>query len=141
MIDEVKGKKHKLSDWIINAVIIILCFFLLMTAGVMIGEFYDAYSQPYADDNLFYHIEDEQYFYLVNGSYRNIFSGFEGDAETQEYHGVGKYYEAASLYKAYEMYGNEEQAEFFLEKMEEAQKDMGGWDIAIKPIKKQLGIE
>ena len=96
----------------------------------------------HSDEKDFYHaIESGDYGRTVEYYYRNIQSGCEGDAELKEYYGVAKYYEAASLYKAYLKAGNTEQAEKYQERMNAALNEMGEWMIVKEPIHEQLGIE
>ncbi len=137
-----RNKGQNVVKWILNALIVVMCFFFLLTAAMMVESCFDAYSQPYKNEDMFYYqVEEERYSYLINCYYRNTFSGFEGNADEQEYYGIAKYYEAAVLYRAYDVYGREEWADKFLERMEAAEEDMGGWDITREPIHEQLGIE
>ena len=126
---------------ILNIIIVILSFFFVMTAGVMIGETYHAFTPGYSADSFYYSITDERYYSMVGAYHSNTQGGFEADKDTKEYYGVAKYFEAASLYYAYQVAGNEEMAEFFSEKMKLAEEEMGGWAATKKPIRKYLGIE
>mgnify|MGYP003309257031 CR=1 FL=1 len=108
---------QNIVKWIMNIVIVVLAFFLIMTAGVMIGEIYNASTPVYSDDSFCYNIESERYFRMVDGYYHNTLAGYEGNKNMQEYYGVARYYELASLYRAYTVAGNTEQAEIFLQKM------------------------
>ncbi len=131
----------KVVNFILNLIIVVLSFFFVMTAGVMIGEFYHAFTPGYSEDSFYYKISDERYYSLVGAYHSNVQGGFEGDEDIQEYYGVAKYFEAASLYHAYQVAGNEEMAKFFAGKMELAEEDMGGWSVTREPILKYLGIE
>ncbi|MBQ7775589.1 MAG: hypothetical protein IJ379_06680 [Lachnospiraceae bacterium] len=141
MGNKAKAGVNTVVKWIMNIVIIILAFFLVMTAGVMIGEIYNATAPTYDEDNFYYNIESERYFNMVDGYYQNIMAGYEGNKDMQEYYGVARYYELASLYRAYTVAGNTEQADAFLQRMQAAESDMGSWSITKEPIHKQLGIE
>ena len=131
----------KAVNWILNIIIGIATFFFLLTAGVMIEEIVEEVTPTYNENSFCYAVEDEQYASLVGKYYQNTIEGHEGNKVMKEYYGVAMYYEAASLYKAYTTVGNEEQAAVFLEKMEQAQEEMGGWSIAKDSIHKQLGLE
>ncbi len=131
----------RIVNLILNLIIVVLCFAFVITAGVMIGEFYQALTPTYSSDNFHYKIEAEQYYDMVGAYHGNTQAGFEGDKDMQECYGVTKYFEAASLYHAYQVAGNEEMVAFFAKKMEQAEKEMGGWSITKEPILKYLGIE
>lgn len=131
----------KVVNWVLNIVIVVLSFFFVMTAGVMIEELYTAFAPTYDEDNFYYDITDERFSRMVGGYHANVQAGFEGNADMKEYYGVAKYYEAASLYHAYTVAGNEELAMVFQQKMEQAEEEMGSWSITKEPINKQLGIE
>lgn len=133
--------KSKVVNWILNILIIVAAFFFLITACVMIEAFADANFAMYSEDSFYYSIQNKNYAEMVGKQYANTMEGHEGNETMQEYYGVAKYYEAASLYKAYSVVGNEEQAAVFAEKMKQAEEEMGGWSIAKDSIHEQLGIE
>lgn len=132
---------NKVVNRILNVLIVIAAFFFLMTAGVMIEEIVEVNTAGYSENSFYYSMEDERYYNMVGYYYYNTLAGFKGNSTMQEYYGVAKYYEAASLYRAYTVYGKEEQAGAFFQKMKQAEEEMGGWSIAIASIQKQLGIE
>lgn len=133
--------RQKIITWAMNIVILCLSFLLIIVAMVMIESLHSSFSVPTSENSFYYAIEGERYYNIVGGYHRNTHAGFEGNADMKEYYGVAKYYEAASLYKAYSVAGNTEQAEKYLERMKQAETEMGGWSIAKKPIHAQLGIE
>lgn len=136
-----KAGTNTVVKWIMNIIIIVLAFFFVLTAGVMIEEMYSATAPAYRDDSFYYNIESERYFNMIYGYYQNTMEGYEGDKDTKEFYGVARYYELASLYRAYTVAENQEQADIFYQRMQEAEADMGSWSITKKPIHKQLGIE
>lgn len=140
---ENKGKleSRTVVMWMMNIIIILLSIGLMLTAGVMIGEFISANTSNYNEDSFYYSIQQERFFDTVGYYHHNTKAGLEGNAKMQEFYGVAKYYEYASLYQAYTVYGNLEQAEAFRKKMQDAESDMGDWDMTIEPIQKQLGME
>ncbi len=141
MNNTAKNGKVKVVNWILNILIVIAAFFFLMTAGVMIEEFSYVTNATHSENSFYNALENQNYSTMVGNQYRNVLEGHEGNETMQEYYGVAKYYEAASLYKAYTVVGNEEQAAAFLKKMEAAEGEMGGWSIAKDSIHKQLGLE
>lgn len=141
MNKKAKNNKVKVVNWVLNILIVIATFFFLMTAGVMIEEFRFV-TTPIHSENSFYNaMQAENYSTMIGNQYRNTLEGHEGNKTMQEYYGVAQYYEAASLYRAYTVVGNEEQAADFLKKMEAAEKEMGGLSIVKDSIHKQLGLE
>lgn len=128
-------------NWILNIVIIVLSFFFIMSAGMMIGEFHDVFTTWHSADSFYYNVSNEKFFELVGKYHTNTQNNDKQDKKLQEYYGVAKYFEAASLYHAYEVYGDEEMTTFFKERMDSAEQEMGGWSITKKSIRKQLGME
>ncbi len=141
MSNTTKNNKVKVVNWILNILIVIATFFFLMTAGVMIEEMKYVTTATHSENSFYNALEAKNYSTMVGNQYRNVLEGHEGNETMQEYYGVAKYYEAASLYNAYMVVGNEEQAAAFLKKMEQAEDEMGGWSIAKDSIHEQLGIE
>lgn len=141
MENKAKTGGNKVVNLILNIIIIILSFVLVITVGVMIGEFSDATTYVYGEDNFYYDIEGERFFDMVGDYHSNAQAGYEGNKNMKEYYGVAEYYEAASLYRAYTVTGNTEWADFFKEKMNQAEPQMGGWSITKDAIHAQLGIE
>lgn len=141
MNKKAKNNKVKVVNWVLNILIVIATFFFLMTAGVMIEEFSYVTKATHSESSFYNALQAENYSTMTGNQYRNILGGHEGDKTMQEYYGVGRYYEAASLYNAYMVVGNEEQAAVFLEKMKKAEDDMGGLSVVKDAIHKQLGIE
>lgn len=133
--------KGKIIQLILNIMIVIATFFLLIHAGVLIQTVVEETTPMHGENSFYYAIEEENYAGMVGNYYLNTMEGHEGNATMQEYYGVAKYYEAASLYKAYAEVGNEEMATQFLEKMQDVEDEMGGWSVAKDAIHEQLGLE
>lgn len=131
----------KAVNMILNIITVVLSICFLMTVGVMIDEFYQAFTPGYSEDSFYYYITGEQYHSLVGAYHSNTQEGFQPNKDMKEYYGVAKYFEAASLYHAYQVAGNEEQAAFFAKKMEQAESEMGGWSVTKEPIGKYLELE
>ncbi len=141
MKNKVSSGANKIVIWVMNIIIIVLCLILFITAGVMIAEFRSAFHRERSTDSFGYYMTSEEYFQMVPTYYSNTAYGYKADDEIAEYYGVAQYYEAALLYNAYTEAGNEEMAQKFKEKMQDAKQEMGGWDMAIPSIHKQLGID
>ena len=141
MKNRVSNGANKIVIWIMNIVIIVLSLVLFVMIFLVIAEFHQAFNRERSTDSFGYHITAEEYFQLVPTYYSNTAYGYEPDAETAEYYGVAQYFEAALIYNAYMETGNEEMAQVYKEKMQAAKPEMGGWDMAIPSIHKQLGID
>lgn len=141
MKNRVSNGANKIVIWIMNIVIIVLSLVLFVMIFLVIAEFHQAFNRERSTDSFGYHMTAEEYFQLVPTYYSNTAYGYEPDAETAEYYGVAKYFEAALIYNAYMETGNEEMEQVYKEKMQAAKPEMGGWDMAIPSIHKQLGIE
>ena len=115
MENKLRLNRQKIITWILNAIIVILCFLLIMTASVTIESLYDTFSMPIDEDAFYNRIKYEEYYYMPSYYHQNTQAGFEGNAAMKEYYGIAKYYEAASLYKAYDTVGNTEQAQKYKE--------------------------
>ncbi len=134
-------EKANVVKWILNIIIIVLSFFFFVTVCATLSELNDAFGYNYDADSFYYKLQSENYRDMVQARYHNIMNGHNGNATLKEYYGVAEYYEMASLYKAYTVAGNEEMATHFQNKMQEAEKRMGDWNITKDSIHKQLGIE
>ena len=126
---------------VMNAVIVILCFFTLLCGYMAVEGYRDAFSAPYSENSLYYQLEDGLFYRMVESHHYNTQEGHSGNLEMQEYYGVAKFYEAASMYKAFLVSGDQERAERELEKMELAREEMGEWNIVEPEILEQLKIK
>lgn len=107
----------------------------------MAEELKYTFSTPYSVDNMAYNVESGDYDYLVERYHGLTGEEVKVGREALEYFGVAKYFEAAFFYKAYEEVGDAERAGRQKEKMEQAYKEMGGWNIVQKDIHETLGLE
>lgn len=141
MKNKVSNGANKIVTWILNIIIIVLSLVLFLMIFLVIAELHRAFNWERSTDSFGYYMSSEEYFQITPAYHTNIANGYEPDAETAEYYGVAKYFEAALIYNAYMETGNEEMAQVYKEKMQDAKPEMGGWDMAIPSIHKQLGIE
>lgn len=132
--------KLDVIKFVMNIVIVAMCFLTLICAWVAVEEVFDDYFYRADEDTFFYQVDDGDFFRTVQYYYQNMADGYEDDRSLQEYYGVAKYYEAASLYKAFLETGDTVRAERELTKMKQALEQMGGWGILERDIKNQLGF-
>lgn len=123
-----------------NIVIAGMCLLIVFCTLLAVDEIWGISYYKEDADSFYYCLEDGEFYRMVDYYYDNITKGYEDAAELQEYYGVAKYYEAASYYKAFLENGDTVRAERELDKMEQALKQMGGWTIVEKDIKRQLGL-
>lgn len=126
---------------VMNIVIVVLGIIMVITLCVAGSTLLDRYSIPYNDRSMYYCINDGDFYRMVGMYHENVQQGFEDERSMQEYYGVAKYYEAASLYKAFLDAGDSERAAREKAKMEAALVEMGSWSVVEGEIKEQLGIE
>lgn len=141
MKNKLSNGANKIVIWIMNIVIIVLSLILFVMIFLVIAEFHRAFDWEKSTDSFGYYMSSEEYFQITPVYHSNIANGYKPDAETAEYYGVAQYFEAALLYNAYTQVGNEEMAQVFEEKMQDAKQEMGDWDMAVPSIHEQLGIE
>ena len=140
---ENKSRKihRSLLTLVMNIVIIFVCVLLVLVGSVAFSSLRDAFSPWYTEDSMYYSLDDGSFYRMVEGYHMNVQEGVEGNRTMQEYYGVAKYYQAASMYKAFLEIGDEERAARELERMEETRKEMGEWIVAEQEMKEQLGLE
>ncbi len=123
-----------------NVIIIALCIVLVFCGSFAVIGLQDAFSVTYSENNMYYRLDDGNFYQMVEGYYTNLHEGHEGSAEMQEYYGVAKFYEAASMYRAFQETGDIVRAEKELKKMELARSEMGEWTMIESEILEQLDI-
>ena len=140
MQNKIKQKRQDIKIIILNVVIGVLVFFLLITGIYALEEFSYEFDNGYKEDIFLYRIKDERYNEMVRMYHENEAYGKEFDEEGQEYYAIAKYYEAASFYKAFSEAGDTERMERYLDKMEDAEEDMGAMSFTKDKIDEKLGI-
>ncbi len=142
--------QNRIKRWGHNTAVVALNVFtviLSLVVAVLIvgifsfGVFERGYSWHADEDSFYYSITDGDYACLVENYHQNIVSGYADNKDLQEYYGAARYFEAASLYHAYDVAGNEEMKEKFRKKMEEAKAEMGCWAVAGEQMDKTLGLQ
>lgn len=127
--------------FIMNAVIVVLCILLFFAVIFMTKELKYAFSSYYSVDNMVYAVEYGQYEQLVERYHTNTEEGTKVNKEQKEYFGVAQYFEAAYMYKTFEVVGDSWRAAREKAKMEQAYEEMGSWNIVKKDIHEKLGLE
>ena len=140
MRNETKIEGQRILKLIMNIIIAGMCFLVGICAFVAVDEVFDISKYSQDADSFYYRVKDGEFYRMVNYYYDNVADGHEDDGDLQEYYGVAKYYEAASLYKAFLETGDTVRAERELAKMEQALEQMGEWVILEQDIKRQLGL-
>lgn len=141
MQNKIKQKRQDIKIIILNIVIGVLVFFLLITGVYALEEFSYEFDNGYKEDSFLYRIKDERYNEMVRMYHENEAYGKEFDEEGQEYYAIAKYYEAASFCKAFSEAGDTERMERYLDKMEDAEEDMGAMAFVKDKIDEKLGIQ
>ena len=140
MENETRIARQNAINFILNFVIVILCIVTVICGCVAMHELVYEYSWTYDEDNFYYRIEDNDFYATVAMYHQNAAEGVKANNSMKEYYGVAKYFEAASLYRAFWETGDTARAEKQKVKMEEALPEMGGWHFLEDEIKEQLGL-
>ena len=120
---------------IYRGIIFILAIASIWQLATAVGDIFGSRYQYYFEkDSFFYNIEDEEYWYLPRERKANMVSNIPDDAQMLECYAVADYYEAASLYYAYENIGNIAKAAIAKADMEEAKGRMGGLSYCAEEI-------
>ena len=122
-----QAQKQRGALLVMNLVIIALCLILFWGTIHMFRQLNDAFSRP-AKTNWMENHEDMVYGGLLSGT-------------KKECYGVARYFEAASMYKAFLQTGDTERAAREKEKMDAAYEEMGDWNIAADSIRERLGLD
>lgn len=141
MQNKMIGAGKNAAILVTNVAIVILCIVFVSCAGLAVSGLRDAFSVTYSENNMYYRLYDENFYQMVEGYYTNLQEGHEPGEEMKEYYGVAKFYEAASMYKAFSETGDMERAAREQEKMKFARQEMGDWTIVEPQILEQLDIQ
>ena len=126
---------------VMNIVIIALCLVLFGGTIYMFKQLNYAFSRPVQTSWLESNVRNENYAYLVANYHQDEVYGGLISGTKKECYGVAKYFEAASMYKAYLESGDTERAAREKERMDEAYEEMGEWNIAADSIREKLRLE
>ena len=136
-----QAQKQNGALFVMNLVIVALCLVLAGGTLYMFQQLRDAFSRPMQTRWMENNISSEKYAYLTANYHEDEMYGGLLSESKKECYGVAKYFEAASMYKAYLETGDAERAAREKEKMDAAYEEMGGWNIAADSIREQLGLE
>lgn len=107
----------------IMIVLTVLILGQLVRLGFQIYD--DQYHYHYDEDMFLYSIQDGRYSELAEKMNRNKIEHVKADAQLLECYAVADYYEAASMYYAYEKMEDAQKAASAKDDMEDAQSRMG----------------
>ena len=126
---------------VMNIVIIVLCLVLFWGTIHMFRQLNYAFSRPAKTNWMENNVQNENYAYLVVNYHEDMMYGGLLSGTKKECYGVAKYFEAASMYRAYLQTGDTDRAAREKEKMDAAYEEMGGWNITADSIGEKLGLE
>lgn len=136
-----QSQKQQGALWVMNIVIVILCIVLFLGGIQMISALRDAFARPSRAKYMENLIRYENYANLLNSYHEDVVYGGLVTEAKKECYGVAKYFEAASMYRAYLETGDTERAAREKEKMDAAYEEMGDWNITADSIREKLGVE
>ena len=134
-------QKQRGALLVMNLVIIALCLVLFWGSIHMFRQLNDAFSRPAKTNWMENNVQNENYAYLLVNYHEDMVYGGLLSGTKKECYGVARYFEAASMYKAFLQTGDTEHAAREKEKMDAAYEEMGDWNIAADSIRKKLGVE
>lgn len=130
-----------IKDWIANAIIVLLSISFVFLIIVAVAETADANHVWVMDEKEFWrYIANEDYPEIVNYVYQNENRGVTVTPTLKECYAVGKYFEAASLYKVAVQVNDTEDINKYSATMEECLKDLQDILYVVEDIDLKLGI-
>lgn len=131
-----------IKEHIFNIIIGILCIVLVSTTWSAGSEFI-RYMKGYAydEEDFLSCIRIEDYSSMVEYLYKNEVNDVKTTAGMEECYAVARYYEAASMYKAYKAVGRNTEAEEKKRIMEGQITEMGELSYVIEDILTYLELE
>ena len=135
-----QSKKQSSALLVMNIAIVVLCIVLVKGCISMIDELHYAFSRPSPGNYMENYVTYENYAHLVEMYYDDLPYGGRITGTKAECYGVARYFEAASMYRAYLAAGDSERAAREKAKMDAAYEEMGDWNIAADSIQKKLGL-
>ena len=134
-------QKQRGALLVMNLVIIALCLVLFWGTIHMFRQLNDAFSRPAKTNWMENNVQNENYAYLLVNYHEDMVYGGLLSGTKKECYGVARYFEAASMYKAFLQTGDTEHPPREKEKMDAAYEEMGDWNIAADSIREKLGVE
>lgn len=129
------------ADKLMNAIIVVLCFVMLLCGIRFINNFKDSsiYYSRDADYYLWY-ISEERYSELPSKMYQSRHVDNPSE-DLRECIAVAMYYLNTSYYKMYKEVGNNAKAEEYLARMDDNSRDIGDLSFTIAEINEELGVD
>ena len=136
-----QAQKQRGALLVMNLVIIALCLILFWGTIHMFRQLNDAFSRPAKTNWMENNVQSKNYACLVVNYHEDMVYGGLLSGTKKECYGVARYFEAASMYKAFLQTGDTERAAREKEKMDAAYEEMGDWNIAADSIRERLGLD
>lgn len=141
MKNRLKLQMQDIRVLILNVIIAVLVVVLLIMAALTVKEFSYAIDKGYKEEVFVYRLNDERYEMMLELYHTNDALSVKPSKEGEEYYNAAQYYEAATYYKMFLKAGDSLRAEKYLEKMNEAAKELGELGFVQKKMDVRLGIE
>lgn len=130
-------KLDKILSIAIKVLIVVFAIIVLFLLFAIKDDIRTGYDASYFHDD----VVNSRYYEMLYAHAYNIEIDKKTTKELEEYYAVAGYFEAASLYKAYGIYGDEELVNFYEDKMNDFEKSMGSLASVKQDINKQLNLE
>ena len=121
-----QAQKQRGALLVMNLVIIALCLLLFWGTIHMFRQLNDAFSRPAKTNWMENNVQSENYAYLLVNYHEDMVYGGLLSGTKKECYGVARYFEAASMYKAFLQTGDTEHAAREKEKERENGRQKNG---------------
>lgn len=134
-------QKQRGALLVMNLVIIALCLVLFWGTIHMFRQLNDAFSRPAKTNWMENKVQNENYAYLLVNYHEDMVYGGLLSGTKKECYGVARYFEAASMYKAFLQTGDIPVAHFFVCCIHFFFFSGSAFGIAADSIREKLGLE
>lgn len=141
MKNRLKLQMQDIRVLILNVIIAVLVVLLFIMGALTVKEFSYAVDKGYEEEVFVYRLNDESYETMLELYHTNDALSVKLSQEGEEYYNAAQYYEAATYYKMFLEAGDSLRAEKYLEKMNEAAKELGELGFVREKMDVRLGIE
>lgn len=135
-----ENKRKSPVNLVLDIVIVLLCLALVGAVAFAVSSFHDSLGWAYDADSFYYRLSDGDYGAAVEMYYLNQAYDAKADAELQQYYAVARYFEAASFCRAYSDAREDGWVQHYMQRMDEAERDMGPLSFEADKINEKLGI-
>lgn len=128
-----QDNKPSLLIRLLNLALVMVVIFFLVAAGNLAQEIRRVSSRDYYG-GLIYCLQDGEYGRMIRYYYDNHYDIDPFSSDEEEYYGIAEYADAAFQHHFYAAVGNENRAEYYQQRMNEAKQLSGELAVATEDI-------